>query len=59
MPKQIATARMEETRKKVGGSHKRWRDEVGKDSNKMGIKDRRAMVRDHWEWRKTVGYCGP
>jgi len=38
----------------MGRPHKRWWDEVGKDSNKMGIKDRQAMVRDHWEWRKTV-----
>jgi len=34
--------------------HKRWWDEVGEDSNKMSIKDRQAMVRDHWEWRKFV-----
>jgi len=39
---------------KMGRPHKRWWDEVGEDSNKTGIKDRQAMVRDHWEWRKTV-----
>lgn len=31
---------------------KGWWDEVGEDSNKMGIEDRQVIVRDHWEWRK-------
>jgi hypothetical protein len=39
---------------KMGSPHKRWCDEAGEDSNKMGINERQAMVRDHWEWRKTV-----
>jgi len=39
---------------KMERPHKRWWDEVREDSNKMGIKDRQAMVRDHWEWRKIV-----
>jgi hypothetical protein len=37
---------------KMGRPHKRWWNEVGEDSNKMSNKDRQAMVRYHWEWRK-------
>jgi hypothetical protein len=36
LPKQIATAKMEGTRKRRPG--KRWRDEVEEDLNIMGIK---------------------
>jgi hypothetical protein len=39
MPKQIASATMERTRKR-GRPHKRRRDEVEKDLNIMGIKNR-------------------
>ena len=39
---------------KMGRPHKRLWDKVGEDSNKMGIKDRKAMVRDNWGWRKIV-----
>lgn len=38
----------------MGRPPKRWCDEVGEDSNKMAIKDRQTIVRDHWEWGKIV-----
>jgi hypothetical protein len=53
MPKQIATSTMNVTMKR-GKPSKRWRDEVEKDLNVMGIKNRQATVRDHREWRKIV-----
>jgi hypothetical protein len=53
MPNQIATATMEGTRKK-GRPCKRWQDKVEEDLNVLGIKDRQAMARDRWEWRKVV-----
>jgi hypothetical protein len=43
MPKQIATATMEQTKKR-GRPRKRWRDEVEEDLNIMGTKNRQAMA---------------
>jgi hypothetical protein len=51
MPKQIATATMEGTRKR-GKPRKIWRDEVEKKYN--GKKNRQATARDRREWRKIV-----
>jgi hypothetical protein len=49
MPKQIATATMEGKRKREG-PRKGWTDEVEKDVNTMGIKNRQPVAR---KWRKT------
>jgi len=40
--------------RKRRGPRKRWRDEVGEDTNVMGIKYRQAMVSDPEEWRKIL-----
>jgi hypothetical protein len=53
MPKQILTATMEGKRKR-GRPHKRWREEVEKDLNTMGIQNRKTVARDRREWRKIV-----
>jgi hypothetical protein len=53
LPKQIATAIIEGTRKR-GRPRKRWKDEVEEDLNIMGIKNGRAAARDRRKWRKTV-----
>jgi hypothetical protein len=45
---------MEGSRKR-GRPRKWWTDVVKEDLNIMGIKNRQAMVRDRWEWRKI--YC--
>jgi hypothetical protein len=45
MPKQIATATIEGTRKR-GRPRKRWKDEVEEDLNIMGIKNGREAARD-------------
>jgi hypothetical protein len=42
MPKKISSATMEGTRERVR-LRERWRDEVQKDLNIMGIKNRQAM----------------
>jgi hypothetical protein len=52
MPKQIAAATVEVTRKRR--PHKRWKDEVEEDLNIMGIKNGRAADRDRRKWRKIV-----
>jgi hypothetical protein len=44
MPKQIATATRDGTRKR-GRPHKRWRNKVKDDFNIMGIENRQAMSR--------------
>jgi len=44
---------MNETREK-GRPCKRWRYEVEKDLNIIGIKIKQAMARDRQEWRKTL-----
>jgi hypothetical protein len=51
MPKQIAAATIEGTRKR-GRPHKRWKDEVEEDLNIMGIKNGRAAARDRRKWKK-------
>jgi hypothetical protein len=53
MPKQIAVATIEGTRKR-GRPHKRWKDEIEEDLNLMGIKNERAAAREHRKWRKIV-----
>jgi hypothetical protein len=53
MPKRIAAATIEETRKR-GRPRKRWKDEVEEDLNTMGIKNGSVAARDRWKWRKTV-----
>jgi len=53
MPKQIAAATIEGTRKR-GRPRKRWKDEVEEDLNIMGIKNGRAAARDRRKWRKIV-----
>jgi hypothetical protein len=53
MPKQIAAATIEGTRKR-GRSRKRWKDEVQEDLNIIGIKEGRAAARDRRKWRKIV-----
>jgi hypothetical protein len=44
---------MEGTRK-TGRPSKRCRDKVEGDLKIMGIKNRQAMARDLWEWRKIM-----
>jgi hypothetical protein len=51
MPKQIAAATVEGTRKR-GRPHKRWKDEVEEDLN-MVIKNGRAAARYRRNWKKT------
>jgi hypothetical protein len=53
MPKQIAAATTERTRKR-GRPRKRWKDEVEEDFNIMGIKNGCVAARDHRKWRKIV-----
>jgi hypothetical protein len=53
MPKQIAVATIEGTRKRER-PHKRWKDEVEEDLNIMGIKNGCAAARDCRKWRKVV-----
>jgi hypothetical protein len=53
MPKQIAVATIEGTRKR-GRPRKRWKDEVEEDLNIMGITNGRAAARDRRKWRKIV-----
>jgi hypothetical protein len=53
MPKQIATATMEGTRKR-GRMHKRRRDEAEENLNIKGTENRQAMVSDCREWRQVV-----
>jgi hypothetical protein len=50
MPKQIATVKMERTRKS-GKPRKRWTDNVEEDLNIRGIKSGR-------QWPETVGHGG-
>jgi hypothetical protein len=45
MPKQIAAATIEGTRKR-GRPRKRWKDEFEEDLNIVGIKNGRAVARD-------------
>jgi hypothetical protein len=52
MPKQIAAATIEGTRKR-GRPHKRWKCEAEEDLNIMGIKNGRVVVRGQ-KWRKIV-----
>jgi hypothetical protein len=52
MPKRIAAATTEETRKR-GRPCKRWKDEV-EYLNTMGIKNGSVVARDRWKWRKIV-----
>jgi hypothetical protein len=40
--------------RKGGRPHKRWRDEVEKKLNIMGIKNGEAMAKHRREWRKIV-----
>jgi hypothetical protein len=53
MPKQIASATIEGTRKR-GRPRKRWKNEVEEDLNIMGIKNGRGAARDRRKWRKIV-----
>jgi hypothetical protein len=53
MPKQIAAATIEGTRKR-GIPCKRWKDEVEEDLNIMEIKNRRAAARDRRKWRTIL-----
>jgi hypothetical protein len=54
MPKQVATATVEGTRKR-GRPSSRWRDEVEEDLNIMGMKTgRQAVARNCREWRKIA-----
>ena len=45
---------MERYKGKTGGLCKIWRDEAERDLKTRGIINRQAVVRDHWELRKTV-----
>jgi hypothetical protein len=53
MPKQIASATIEGTRKR-GRPRKRWKNEVEEDLNIMGIKHGRPAARGRRKWRKIV-----
>ena len=43
-----------EGRRRIGRPLKRWRDKVEGDLNKMGIKYRKAIAIDRWEWRRLI-----
>jgi hypothetical protein len=51
--KKIALATMEGTRKR-GKSLTTRRSEAEEELNLTGVKNKQAMVRDYWEWKKIV-----
>jgi hypothetical protein len=53
MPKKIFTQEQEGTRRR-GRSRKRWKEEVERDLQVLGVRRWRELVTDRKKWRDTV-----
>jgi len=52
MPKKIFTQELEGTRK--GGPRKRWKEEVERDLQVLGVRRSRELVADRKKWKDIV-----
>jgi len=53
MPKKIFTQELEETRRR-GRPRKRWKEEVERDLQVLGVRRWRELVADRNKWKDTV-----
>jgi len=53
MPKKIFTQELEETRRR-GRHRKRWKEEVERDIQVLGVRRWRELVADRKEWKDIV-----
>ena len=54
MPKKIFTQQLEGTRRRRRRSRKRWREEVERDLQVLGVRRWRKLVKDREKWRGIV-----
>jgi len=54
MPKKIFTQELEGTRRRRRRSRKRWREEVERDLQVLGVRRWRKLVKDREKWRGIV-----
>ena len=54
MPKKIFTKKMEGTRRR-GRPRKRWKEEVERDLQVLGVRRWRELVADRKKWKDIVG----
>jgi len=53
MPRKIFTQEMEGTRRR-GRPRKRWKEEVKRDLQVLGVRRRRELVADRKKWKDNV-----
>jgi hypothetical protein len=54
MPKMIFSKELQGTRRR-GRPRKRWKEEVGRDLQVLGVRRRRELATDRKKWRDIVG----